>query len=281
MRAKIPGATVTLLAIASAFLAAGPKTRPVKAGPDLKSKIDAIIAQTPWLSHAFLGINVVSLREGRTLYQRDAQKLFAPASNTKLFTTALALSTLGPQYRFTTSIVGEGSIDASGRLAGDLVFVGGGDPSLSSRRYPYQKPVTGEKPQRFESIPGIEDLADQVASRGIKAIEGSIVGDDGRYVWDPYPDGWSVDDAVGEYGAPVSALIVNDNAFTLWIHAGARPGDLARILTSPAAVPFSIDNRVQTSAGGERKIQMDRRIGSSELEVWGTIPESDEGMHEL
>ena len=277
MRLRTLGVSLALVTIA----AAGPKTRPVKTGPDLRSKIDAIVAQTPWLKQAFLGIDVVALPDGRALYQRDAERLFAPASNTKLFTTALALSTLGPQYRFTTTVVAQGAIDASGRLAGDLVFVGGGDPSLSARRYPYQKPVTGEKPQPFETIPAIEDLADQIASRGIKAIDGDIVGDDRRYVWDPYPDGWSADDAVWEYGAPVSALIVNDNAFTLWIRPGAHPGDLVRILTSPAGVPFTINNRVQTIAGGERKIHMDRLSGSSELDVWGTIPESDEGMHEL
>lgn len=240
--------------------------------PALKSRIDAVIANSPAMATAFVGIRMVRLKDGHVLYEREADHLFAPASNTKLFTTALALSTLGPEYRFKTTVVAD---------HGDLVFVGGGDPSLSARHYPYEKSPPGQQAEPFETIAAIEELADQIVARGLKSIEGDVVGDDRRYVWDPYPDGWSVDDAIWEYGAPVSALIVNDNAFTLWMRPGENPGDLARILTSPSFIPLSIDNRLYTAANGERKISMDRRIGSHELEVWGRIPASDRGTNEL
>jgi len=266
--------TRILLAFLSALLSASAKTR-----PGLKAKIDAVIAGSPAVASSFVGIRVVALSDGRVLYERDQNKLFAPASNTKLFTTALALTTLGPRYRFTTTIVAEQPLDSSGRLAGDLVFVGGGDPSLSPRHYPYEKPHSGEQP--FETIAAIEDLADQVVGRGLKSIDGDIIGDDRRYVWDPYPAGWSVDDAVWEYGAPVSALIVNDNAFTLWMRPGEHVGDVARILTSPSLSPFTIDNHLYTTAEGERRITENRRIGSHELQLSGRIPASDHGANEL
>ena len=247
----------------------------------LSARIDAVIANSPAVATGFTGIRVVRLKDGRALYQRNDDHLFAPASNTKLFTTALALTTLGPQYRFTTTILAEEPVDATGKIAGDLVLVGGGDPSLSPRHYPYEKPVSGQQAQPFDTIPAIEELADQIVARGVRSIDGDVVGDDRRYVWEPYPDGWSVDDAIWEYGAPVSALVVNDNAFTLWIWPGQNPGDMARLLTSPSFSRMSIDNRVFTTANGERRIHVDRRIGSDELELWGHIPAADRGTAEL
>src|SRR5205823_1250971 len=85
-----------------------------KAPPPLKARIDAVIANSPALSTAFVGMRVVRLKDGLVLYERNHDHLFMPASNTKLFTTALALTTLGPQYRFVTSVVA---------AQGDLVFV--------------------------------------------------------------------------------------------------------------------------------------------------------------
>ena len=250
-----------------------------KVAPDLKSKIDAIIARSTQMASAFIGIRVVSLADGRVLYERNHDHLFAPASNAKLFTTALALTTLGSSYRFTTTVIAEQPLDAAGRLAGDLVFVGGGDPSLSPRHYPYEK--THEQPsQHVDTIFAIEELADQIVARGLKTVEGDVVGDDRRYLWEPYPDGWSENDPMWEYGAPVSALIVNDNAFTLWIRPGDQAGDLARLLTSPSLNLFTIDNRVITIEKGDRNIHVRRGAGSHELQVWGEIPVSNRGISE-
>src|ERR1051326_1066836 len=240
--------------------------------PALKSRIDAIVANTPAIASGFVGMRVIRLKDGHVLYERDSDHLFAPASNTKLFTTALALTTLGPEYRFKTTVLGD---------HGDLVVVGGGDPSLSPRHYPYEKSRSGQQTEPVETIAAIADLADQVVAHGLQSIEGDVVGDDRRYVWDPYPDGWAVNDAIWEYGAPVSALIVNDNAFALRIRPGAHPGDLARVLTSPSSVPLTINNRLVTTSNGERKISVDRRIGSDELDLWGHIPASDNGTTEL
>src|SRR5215831_16294727 len=95
---------------------------------DLKSKIDEIVSSTPALANAYAGLHVVSLNDGQVLYERNAGHLFVPASNMKLFTTALALMRLGPQYRLTTQISAARLIDSRGTLDADLVFEGGGDP---------------------------------------------------------------------------------------------------------------------------------------------------------
>src|SRR5260370_6121685 len=110
----------------------------IASGADLKSKIDELVSKTPALGNAFIGLQVVSLPSGRVLYERNPDRLFVPASNMKLFTTALALERLGPQYRFKTQIGSDTPIDADGTLVGDLVLVGGGDPTLSGREAPHQ-----------------------------------------------------------------------------------------------------------------------------------------------
>src|SRR5580704_3339621 len=99
-------------------------------GADLKSKIDELVVKSSAVTNAFAGLQVVSLPTGRVLYERNQDRLFTPASNMKLFTTALALVRLGPQYRFKTQIGADTPIDADGTLASDLVLAGGGDPTL-------------------------------------------------------------------------------------------------------------------------------------------------------
>jgi serine-type D-Ala-D-Ala carboxypeptidase/endopeptidase (penicillin-binding protein 4) len=252
----------------------------IASGADLKIKIDELLSKTLAMSNAFAGLQVVSLTNGRVLYEHNQDRLFTPASNMKLFTTALALVRLGPQYRFKTQIGGETPIDADGTLGGDLVFVGGGDPTLSGREYPYQY-HSGSQAGANYSFRAVEELADQLVARGLKRVDGDVVGDDRRYVWEPRVEGWSNGDALWEYGAPVSALILNDNSFAVTIRPSAHAGDLAHILLSPNFEYFSIDNRVRTETSGIRKVGMDRGTNGRQLHIAGVIPVGDGGMTEL
>ncbi len=226
---------------------------------DLPQSIDALMQASP-VARASVGIQVVNLKTGTALYSRNAERLFLPASNMKLFTAALALEKLGPDYRMTTRLVRAAS--------GDLILVGGGDPSMSGRTYPYQKGAPSGN-----SLQAIEELADQAVAAGIQRIDGDIVGDDQLYPWAPYPPSWTVDDMIGEDGAPVSALTLNDNAVSLSIHPGARSGDLASISFEPQIEYYAVDNRVLTVAGEkEARIRLTRLPGSRQIQVWGTIP---------
>ncbi|MGC2325017.1 MAG: D-alanyl-D-alanine carboxypeptidase, partial [Terriglobales bacterium] len=123
----------------------------------LASQIEKILAQ-PDTERGFWGIEVVSLKDGRTLYALNADKLFTPASNTKLFVTAAALALIGPDYRFKTTVETTGTVDKYGRLIGDLVLVGRGDPNLSGRVLPY----AGHTQRTQPSIRVLEQLADQL-----------------------------------------------------------------------------------------------------------------------
>ena len=239
---------------------------------DLGSRLDQIIDTASALSHAFVGMRVVRLSDGRVLYAHNSERLFVPASNMKLFTTALALSKLGAGYRLSTQIGAEVPIDADGVLQGDLELVGGGDPSLSGREYPYRSHAA---PLAVYSFRVMDEMADQLVARGLKRVEGNIVGDDSRYVWEPQPGPWSSDSASREYGAPVSALILHDNTFVLTLRPGAHAGDLARISLTPPFENFVIDNHVVTLERGARKIEFYRSASGRELHVWGTIGKGD------
>src|SRR5207302_2782992 len=150
-------------------------------------------------------------------------KLLQPASNTKLFTTATTLALVGPEYRFVTSIESEKRPDSRGHLAGDLVLVGRGDPNLSGRVLPYTK-----KTERLSPHTRVfEELVDQVAAAGVRVIDGDIVGDDSFFVYERYGEGWAQDDLMWDYGAPVSALTVNDNIVFAGMKPAGRVGESA------------------------------------------------------
>src|SRR5689334_1966622 len=93
----------------------------------LAARIDKLLEE-PDMARSFWGIEVTSLDNGKTLYSHNSDKLFTPASNTKLFTTAAVLALIGPDYKFRTTVESANSIDRYGRLIGDLALVGRGDP---------------------------------------------------------------------------------------------------------------------------------------------------------
>jgi serine-type D-Ala-D-Ala carboxypeptidase/endopeptidase (penicillin-binding protein 4) len=224
----------------------------------LEQRLDRLMEAGP--GKYFAGVQVVSLDSKKILFQYNDDFLFMPASNMKVLTTALALVRLGPDYRFTTRLSREPS--------GDLVLFGSGDPSLSGRVYPYTKDSGSGPPLR-----ALEALADQGVSAGLTRVDGDIVGDDRLYPYAPYPPSWTEDDKIREYGAPVSALTLNDNTLTLTVQPGAEPGDPAQISFTPAIEYYAIDNRIATvSKGGEARIRISKVQNSRQLLLWGSIP---------
>src|SRR5581483_8137367 len=123
-------------AVLACLLVAQPSAAASHNQPSLKKQIETILEQ-PDLARGFWGIEVASATSGKVLYSLNANKLFTPASNTKLFTTAAALALIGPNYKFRTTVETNGSLDKYGRLTGDVSLVGRGDPTLSGRELPY------------------------------------------------------------------------------------------------------------------------------------------------
>jgi D-alanyl-D-alanine carboxypeptidase/D-alanyl-D-alanine-endopeptidase (penicillin-binding protein 4) len=175
-------------------------------------------------------------------------------------------------------------------LTGDLVLVGAGDANLSGREIPYVAPALRPKPEpgaaalpEVNPLRYLEGMADQVVATGLKVVNGNVVGDDTLFPWEPYPQDWSIDDTVWGYGAPVSALTINDNQIKVTVTPAATAGQPATVVVDPA-VPsyYTLDVLVTT---GETKsgshVQMERAVGSKVLRVYGAIaldaqPEEEE-----
>ena len=269
---------VALLA-AQLVAAQGAAVAPLPIAPQavpLAARINAVL-NDPDLSRGFWGIEVASLDTGQVLYSLNADKLFIPASNTKLFTTAAAMALIGPNYKIRTTIETSGKLDQHGRLTGNLILVGRGDPNLSGRVLPYNM-----RTERSEfPIKALEDLADQVAQKGIKYIDGDVVADDSYFAFERYGEGWTQDDLVWADGAPVSALTINDNVVYVSIQPADRAGERAFVTVTPFSDYYTIDNRIITTpAGTGRRIFINREPGSMVLTLWGNMPLGDAGANE-
>src|SRR5579864_8502338 len=228
---------------------------------DLGKDIAAVLSQPP-LSRAHWGIDVVDLETGKALYSENSDQLFLPASNAKLFTTAAALAIAGPDYRFRTTVEAEGKIDDNGRLMGDLVIVGRGDPNISGRALPYAL-KTQRTPPHTQIL---EEMAEQVARSGLKIVDGDLIGDDRYYAFERYAEGWAVDDLQWVDGAPVSALTFNDNVVFVNIQPGDLPGDKALVTVEPETGYYELDNRVVTSVTGvTKRVGIHRDPGSKKI----------------
>lgn len=236
----------------------------------LGERLQAILDQSPLAQTGWIGVQMMDVKTGRLELTYNGGRFFVPASNTKLFTTALALMRLGPAYRFRTRILVAARPDAAGRVAGALVLEGGGDPNLSGRVLPYDVEATSDDP-----LAPIDDLADKIVAAGARRIDGDIIGDDTAFVWNPYGDGWGLDDPLWEYGAAVSAISLNDNSIRLSILSGDPP----RVLLQPPVDYFQIDNRVRS--GKPQRIRIERDLGTRQIRLTGTLPPAGAGEGHL
>jgi D-alanyl-D-alanine carboxypeptidase/D-alanyl-D-alanine-endopeptidase (penicillin-binding protein 4) len=232
------------------------------------ARTDVVLGAAP-ASKGEWGVLIVDAASGETLYELNADKYFVPASNMKLFTTALALAKLGPEYRFHTTLETHASLSHEGTLAGDLFLVGRGDPNLSNRKFPY------ELKEEFDGAPErvLAELADALVAKGVKEVSGDVIGDDSYFPREIYPDGWEIGDTVWNYGAAISAIAVDDNTVTLTLTPGELPGDPVRAELSPATPDFYVRNDVVTSAAEVKPdLTLTREPGAKLVVVRGTQP---------
>lgn len=212
-------------------------------------------AQARW------GVSVVSLRDGRVLYARDAQRLFTPASNMKLFATAAALDLLGADYRWRTSVYAAAEPDAQGIITGDIVLYGRGAPDLSSRT---RKGVPEAHLAR---------LADELQRRGVRRVRGAVVGDETYFRGEALGDGWLWNDVQWYYGAEVSALTIDDNEITLTLAPAHKEDEPAQARLMPPSDYVRVVNDMNMVKRGERStIGITRTPDSNEVRVWGDFP---------
>ena len=177
-----------------------------------------------------------------TVFEQNPQKLFSPASNSKLYTVALALDRLGADYRIKTSLYAKAKPNRSGTLKGDLIVYGRGDPTINAR-------LNGG-----DIYQALEPLVRALTNAGVKRITGDLVGDESYFHGPPFGSGWAWDDLEYYYGAEISALTINDNTLQAVVKPGARIGAPCQLALLPATAWLTFSNRTETvEKGATRK----------------------------
>jgi serine-type D-Ala-D-Ala carboxypeptidase/endopeptidase (penicillin-binding protein 4) len=230
--------------------------------------VDATLAD-PHARKADWGILLEDRDTGEILYLLNAERLFKPASNAKLFTSVAAMALLGPDYRIHTTLESRGALGDDGRLSGDLILVSRGDPDLSNRKFPFAGKAEFDGP--VDKV--LAELADAAVAKGLKAVDGDVVADDSYFLYDPVPAGWSFGDLYFTFGAPVCAIAFNDNSVNIEVRPGAKEGDIAAISVEPTAAASTVVNAIRTApAGGKLEFGVTHPERYGFLYVFGTIP---------
>ena len=227
---------------------------------ELRAQVEALVTQ-PRFNGALWGAKIVSLDTDVTLFEHHADRLLSPASNTKLYTAALALDQLGSDYRIVTLIFGTAKPDAAGELRGDLIVSGRGDPSWKTR---------GEKKDFWEKF---EPFVAALTKAGVRHIAGDIVADATWFRSLPNGAGWTADDLNDYYGAEISALTLDDNYAQVRITPAAKAGEPCAFLPVQPHTGLVFDNRTVTAAAGTAAhIEAQRIVGENTVHVFGELP---------
>lgn len=241
-----------------------------KAGA-LSDEIAAILAE-PAVSRDHWGISVTEAN-GAPVYALNDGQFFEPASNAKLLVTAAALALLPPRTTWTTAAATAGEVDGSGTLHGNLSLLGAGDPTMSGRAYPFTERT--ERPNA--PLGALEDMASQIAAKGIRHIDGDILGDDSWFLHEPYASGWAWDDFDWSYGAPASALTVNDNV--VYLNIAPNPGSSGGTPSwNPDTPYYTLESSLTFMSGtAAASTGIDRPVGSKVVRLFGTANQG--GVH--
>ena len=238
------------------------------AAQSLAKRLDARLDRPPF-NRQLWGVAVTD-ENGRLVYSRNADRLFIPASNTKLVVSAVAAALLPPDWRVKTSVYG-GTI-VGGVLLGDLVLYGRGDPTLDRRCYATDSTLAGACDT--DPFARLRQLADSLRAKGIQLVQGDVVGDGSYFEPTTVHPNWEQFDLNWWYAAPVSGLGFNDNSVDFTWQPGPAPGAPATITMTPDLGDIGFENRTVTvPPGGESDIgdRFFRHPGTLEIWAEGTV----------
>jgi D-alanyl-D-alanine carboxypeptidase/D-alanyl-D-alanine-endopeptidase (penicillin-binding protein 4) len=245
-------------------------------GQSLSRRLETRLDRAPFDRHLW-GVAVADQR-GRLLFGRNADRLFVPASNTKLVVTATAAALLPADFTVATSVYPAGPV-VDGVVRGDLVLYGRGDPAFSKRCYAVDTLAAGA----CDTDPAarMRELASQLAARGIREVEGDLVGDGSWFEPRIVHPGWEGYDLTWWYAAPVSGLTYNDNSLDVRHAPGPRPGAPPLLSFTPDYGDVVLENRAATGpAGSSSTFDIFRGELPQQFFASGSLPADGRGTTE-
>ena len=231
---------------------------------ELRAQLTSHVEQ-PRFSGALWGVKIVSLDSGKIIFEHHADRLMSPASNSKMYPSALALDRLGADYKIITPILATAKPDASGTIHGDLVISGRGDPSWNAKH----------AGTNFWNL--FTPFVAALTNAGVHHITGDLIGDTTFFRSPPSGGSWTVEDLADSEGAEISALTLNDNFTQLRITPAARIGEPCALEIIAPFTGLQLDNQTITATNGAaRHIEMQRFRGENIVHVFGVLPAGGE-----
>jgi D-alanyl-D-alanine carboxypeptidase/D-alanyl-D-alanine-endopeptidase (penicillin-binding protein 4) len=202
-----------------------------KAAKDIKQEIEKMMAEEE-MQPASFSFYATYVESDTALFSYRHKKSIIPASTMKVVTTSTALSILGKDYRFKTLLQHDGQIDKEGKLTGNIYLKGGGDPSL-----------------------GIDDLdklinywVKAIKKKGIKSIDGTVIGDASIFDDWQVPSTWVYEDMGNYYGAGASGLTIHENMYKVYFSSGKQGSQTKMLKTDPEMSDITFINEIKAGA---------------------------------
>lgn len=244
---------MALLSLLLVLPSCAPRATRGSGRPSLVETIARALAD-PSLAHSGVALLVVSLDRGDTLFSREADRLYTPASNRKLFAAASALHWLGPDHRFITALLSTAPLDGD-TLRGDLVLVGRGDPDLVAAN--------------------LAALADTLVVRGARVVTGDVRADDVWFDDVEWGAGWMWDDGPFWEWPYITALTLEDNVVTVRVRPGPEIGAPVVTILDPPTGYVTVNVSATTGpARGIPSLEIERHWDPREnvIDVEGSLP---------
>jgi D-alanyl-D-alanine carboxypeptidase/D-alanyl-D-alanine-endopeptidase (penicillin-binding protein 4) len=227
---------------------------------ELRAQLAAYLEQ-PRFSGALWGVKVVAVASGKTLFEYHADRLMSPASNSKLYTGALALDRLSGDYRISTPVYATGHLNRSGTWHGNIIIAGRGDPSWNSRR------LGTNFWTAFEPFVAILDHA------GVRRVDGDLIGDATYFRGQPVGSSWAMDDLQSGEAAMISALTLDDNVAQVRVAPGAKAGAPCQLTLLQPGTGLVLSNlTITVASNAPAHLEIYYPLAAQAVSIVGCLP---------
>lgn len=185
--------------------------------PGQSLEINELIS-VPLFENASVGLSVRETNTNTEVYSFNSEKLMSPASSLKLITTLSGITLLGSEFTYKTRLAYGGTLYNDGTLSGDIMLIGGGDPTLGAFRW-----------DGADAILLMKDMVAEIKREGIKCIDGDIIADGTIYNGQPLPDQWNWNDIGNYYGSATWGLNINENLYHIIFDHKSKQGRIAKV----------------------------------------------------